>query len=223
MKFDTVMSMIGTLPGTANSKGKILYDFIITKNVVSILEIGFFHGKSTNFMAAALDELGCGKVCTIDIYSAKNYTPNINELSTRTGLVSYIEPIFSERGSQWEMRRLIQDNSRDDVCSPIFDFCFIDAYHSWECAGLDFFLAEKLLKPGGWILFDDLDWSFDTSPTWKNLPETKAMSDAYRTTKQVREVFALLVKQHQQFVECTEHDGWGWARKKATRVPDVAI
>jgi predicted O-methyltransferase YrrM len=223
MKFDTVISMIGTLPGTENSKGKILHDFIISRNIHSILEIGFFHGKSTNFMAAALEELGAGKVTTIDITGANKYSPNIIELSSRTGLLPFIDPIFSEHGSQWEMRRLIHDNSQDDVCSPIFDFCFIDAYHSWECAGLDFFLAEKLLKPGGWILFDDLDWSFDTSPTWKNRPETKAMSDAYRSAKQVREVFALLVKQHPQFVECTEDDGWGWARKKPTPVPEGAI
>jgi hypothetical protein len=44
---------------------------------------------------------------------------------------------------------------------PIYDFCYIDGGHSWDVSGFGFFLVEKLVRPGGWLLFDDLDWTYE--------------------------------------------------------------
>jgi predicted O-methyltransferase YrrM len=214
MKFEVILEKIGHLPATENANGKLIFDFIIEKKIENILEIGFFHGKSTNFMAAALDELGRGKVVTIDLTSAKQYNPNIDQLSTSTGLAGYIQPIYSPMGSQWEMRGMVKAASADGRCEPQFDLCFIDAFHSWERAGMDFFLAEKLLKPGAWVVLDDLTWSFGASPTWRNLPETLNMPLDYRSAHQVGDVFELLVKQHPSFENFSIVNNWGFAQKK---------
>lgn len=165
-------------------------------------------------MAAALDEGKAGKIVTIDLTDAVSYKPNILELSKETGLSEYIEPVFSPIGSQWEMRNLIKSATIDGVCQPSFDLCFIDAYHSWETAGMDFFLAEKLIRPGGWIIMDDLSWSFDSSPTWRNLPETQKMPLEFRTATQVGDVFDFLVRQHPSFHNFEVINNWGIAQKK---------
>jgi predicted O-methyltransferase YrrM len=183
--------------------------------VSSILELGFCHGKSSAYMAAALAAKGTGLVTTIDLRRVETRTPNILEVAAMTGLASYIRPIFSDVGSAWEMRKMIMEQTDDTgQCRPLFDFCFVDAFHSWEMTGIDFFLVDKLLKPGSWLLFDDLGWSFENSPSWRELPATKAMAPEYRSAQQVGDVFRYLVMQHPAYENCRIDKDWGWAQKK---------
>jgi hypothetical protein len=136
-------------------------------------------------------------------------------VAAMTALAPYINPIFSDVGSAWEMRKLIVESTDEEGhCKPVFDFCFIDAFHSWEMAGIDFFLADKLLKPGSWLLFDDLQWSFENSPSWGQLSTTKAMAPDYRSAPQVGDVFRYLVMQHPGYENCRIENNWGWAQKK---------
>lgn len=216
MKYEDILPWIGRLRAIDNESGKILYDFVLEAKPERILEIGFFHGKSTHFMAAALDELGRGQITSIDLEEVRSCTPSILDLGKSSGLGKYINPIFSPVGSQWELRSLIRDNTSEGRCTPIYDLCFIDAYHSWEKAGMDFFLSDKLLKPGGWMLFDDLAWSFSSSPSWRMRPETQAMPQEFRDAPQVGEVFELLAKQHPDYENFSISNNWGWAQKKKT-------
>lgn len=206
---------IGDLPPTPLEECHQLYAFVLTNPVWRILELGFYHGKSSAYMAAALADKGSGLITTIDLRAAQSLKPSILEVAAMTGLVSYIEPNFSHVGSAWEMRQMICEGTDEaGRCKPVFDFCFIDAFHSWEMAGIDFFLADKLLKPGGWILFDDLQWSFQNSPSWGELPATKAMAPDYRSAQQVGDVFRYLVMQHPGYENCRIENNWGWAQKK---------
>jgi len=215
MKFADVDALIGDLPATTREHGQLLFDFIIQHNLSQILEIGFHHGKSANYMAAALDELGSGLITTIDIEMAKKYRPNILELSEKTELSRYINPIFSPSGSSWELRDIIiKQTTFSNKCNPIFDLCFVDGYHSWDYAALDFFLSEKLLNPGGWIIFDDITWSFEKSPTWRNLDQTKRMPENFRIAQQVGDVYRYLVCQHPNFGNFHDDGFWGWAQKR---------
>jgi hypothetical protein len=87
--------------------------------------------------------------------------------------------------------------------------------HTWEVDSCAFFLAEKLLKPGGWMLFDDLTWTAASSPeATKHWPEGKEPTELMRTA-QVSRIFELCVTQHPGFDSFTITDDWGWARKKA--------
>ena len=63
---------------------------------------------------------------------------------------------------------------------PIFDFCYIDGTHDWYNDGFAFLLVDKLLKPGGMIIFDDYNWSFGSSPSMQESPKVLAMSDEER-------------------------------------------
>jgi predicted O-methyltransferase YrrM len=99
-----------------------------------------------------------------------------------------------------------------------FDFCYLDAGHSWDTTGFAFFLVARLLKPGGWIIFDDLNWSYARSPKLKDSAAVAAMAEDERTTPQVRRVFELLVKTDPDFTLTFELNGWGYAQKGTLRL-----
>ena len=98
----------------------------------------------------------------------------------------------------------------------MFDFCYIDGAHSWDADGFAFFLVDRLLVRNGWVLFDDLDWTYRSMearygvnvPAWlRRIPEEE------RNTRQVRKVWELLVKRHPEYGEFREEGQRGFARK----------
>ena len=195
-------------------QGKIIYEFVRSSGFQNILELGFAHNTSTCYMAAALEENGLGLIKTIDRQDAKNRKTDIYTLLEQTRLNNYVSPTFADTSYNWELMKRIEDQTTQGVCKPIFDFCFIDGAHSWEVDKLAFFLAKKLLKPGGWILFDDLNWTYSSSASLLNKDWLKALPEDQKTTPQVKKVFSLLVCQHPNFENFRIVNGWGWAQKK---------
>jgi predicted O-methyltransferase YrrM len=214
MKFNEIEEQLRDIPHISAKRGRILYDLIIKNKNTKILELGFAHGTSTCYIAAALDEIGKGEIITIDNLTAKKRKPNIHQLLENNNLHKYILPIFANKSYNWELMKIIEQQTKDGVCTPIFDFCFIDGAHSFETDGLAFFLADKLLKPGSWLLFDDYYWTYGKSPSLKKTKFVKAMAEDEKTMPQIKQVFELLVRQHQNYTDLKLFDDWAWARKK---------
>jgi len=212
MKFEQVAAIVGEVPYTRPRQGKILYDFVLSSRTRNILELGFAHGVSTCYLAAALDEAGAGSVLTMDFQTAANNDPNIFSLLKQTQLERYVTPILSESSYTWELMKVIEQQTRDGVCYPCFDFCFIDGGHLWDVDGFAFFLVDKLLKPGGWILFDDVYWTYGDDIKGTVLSQTIPVEQ--RFVSQIERVFSLLVCQHPHFQNMEVREKWGWAQKK---------
>ena len=79
------------------------------------MELGFANGTSSCYMAAALHEKGKGKVVTIDNLTAKDRTPNIDELMELTELSEYIEPIYANKSYNWELMKLIEKQTKNGL------------------------------------------------------------------------------------------------------------
>lgn len=191
-------------------QARFLRDFIKTHDLCKLLELGFFQGKSTAFMAATLEELGRGHVTTMDLEAARKRSPGIERVLAELRLTHRVTPIYSHRSFTWELRRLLAQSPR-----PEFDFCYIDGAHTWDGTGFSFLLVDLLLKPGGWIIFDDLDWSIATSrAAMKNMQRYAAYSEEEKQAQQVRDVWKILVpaRGYQQMYE-EERFRWGIARK----------
>ena len=99
----------------------------------------------------------------------------------------------------WSLMKLLQEHDE-----PIFDYVYLDGSHTWEIDGFAFFLVDKLLKPGGYIEFDDYDWTFMGSPTVN--PQVCPLvltlhSDEQLRVPHVKLVVDLLVKTHPDYVE----------------------
>ena len=211
-----VQPVVTGLPWMTPDQGKIVYDFILETLPEQILELGFMHGVSTCYMAAALHELGRGQILTIDRPSALDLDPALPSLLGVLGLEDFVAVAVNERGYNVELLRLVESHTADGaLCEPLFDFCYIDGSHLWETDGLAFFLVEMLTKPGGTILFDDLDWCLAHSPSQKNAGWVRALTHSERSFKHIDAVFRLLVAPHGNIEQTYITGNWGWARKKS--------
>lgn len=193
-------------------QARVLREFFREHRVRDVLELGFYHGKSTAFMAAILEEIGAGRIVTMDQEAARKRTPAIDGVIGRLGLAHRVEPVYSYRSFTWELRRLLEQLPR-----PQFDFCYLDGAHTWDGTGYSFLLVDLLLKPGGWVLFDDLNWSIAKSQAAAKNPKAYAMySPEEQQARQVRMVWELLVPAR-GYVDIHEEPRyhWGFARKPA--------
>jgi predicted O-methyltransferase YrrM len=189
-------------------QGESITAHVLQQGASSLLELGFHHGVSTCYLAWALEELGQGHLTTIDRLRAKNLSPNVEELLTRLGVRDRVTVYYEPTSYVWRLMKLLEAERR-----PTFDFCYIDGAHSWFVDGFAFYLVDQMLENGGWILFDDLNWTYAASPSLSGTPLVRSMPDDERTTPQIRQVYELLVKTHPSYGEFHEADGWAWARK----------
>lgn len=209
MKIEEIQREVEGVPHMRVAQARVITDVILANRFQNILELGFRHGVSTCYMAGAIDELGGGHITTIDLVGARKASPNIDQLLNQLGLDKYATVFYEPSSYIWRLMKMLEENSQ-----PRFDFCYIDGAHTWLTDGFAFFLVDRLLKPGGLIIFDDLDWTYDSSPSLKNSEKVARLPQEERTTAQVRKVYELLVKPHPTYGEFLEKDGWAYARKK---------
>ena len=114
----------------------------------------------------------------------------------------------------WWLRRQLREDLQGDRIAPAYDFVFLDGAHTWDTDGLAFAAVDRLLAPGGWILFDDLDW----------VPSDRAISDVpddTRDVSHVRDIWDLLVCTDPSYDELRLDGAWGYAHKSSTATPAV--
>ncbi|HEX7043378.1 MAG TPA: class I SAM-dependent methyltransferase [Burkholderiales bacterium] len=220
MRFDTLVRHLTKFHFEVTigpSQGRRLYDFILQQRPRDCLELGFAHGTSSCYIAAALDELGAGHLTSVDLEQAREWQkPSIEELLAETGLAPYVTVARERTSYNWFLKKRIEAQTTDDGCEPCYDFCFIDGAKHWTIDGFAFFLVDKLLRDGGWVLFDDLYWSrrrltCEAMDYISFLP----MGEDERDSAHIDLVFRLLVLQHPDYVECRiENNAWAWARKR---------
>ena len=169
-----------------------------------VLELGTGHGGSACWLATALRLNGGGTLTTVDRDTAPAATP----LLESAGVADLTRVVRTPRSYTAELMRLIRANTTDDRCNPQFDLCFIDGAHNWDTDGFAFFLVEKLLRPGGWLLMDDLDWTYAQDPSRSATDGIvhRELSERERTEPHLRAVFDLIVAQHPSFTELRLQD-----------------
>lgn len=188
-------------------QGAALYNFIRDRKLRRILELGTKHGVGTCHLANAVVSLG-GSVTTVDLLSASKLEPSVSTLTEQLGLNLLVEAFFEPVSYTWRLANWLQQNE-----PPQFDLCYLDGGHTFETDGLAFLLVTKLLVPGGWLILDDLNWSFGKSPTLKTSQRVLQMHPDERNTCQVRMVWDMLVRKSEFYSEQFEQNGWGFARR----------
>lgn len=214
-EFRRIADLLTGVPWTLPSLGWVLYEFVKRSGAREIVELGSCFGVGTCYLAGGVAAgPGRGRVMTYDRGSARSKTPNLISLLERTGLQEFVSYRFDDRGYNWLLGEVIHERHQAGG-SPIefVDFCFIDGAHSWDVDGLAFFLIDKLLKPGGWILFDDLMWTF-ANPVVADASRKRFMTESEQMTPQVGRVFDLLVEPHPAYDIAERWHNWGWARKR---------
>jgi predicted O-methyltransferase YrrM len=184
------------LPYMKLKQANRLFELIYSNRLSRCLELGFYHGVSSAYIAGALHELGSGELITIDLESAQNLD-----------LAHFVKRYYEPTSYHWRLMKLLRDAPND-----LFDFCYIDGGHSWSATGFAFCLVSKLMKPGGWVIFDDLNWTHENDSV-KHLRRVQIMPSEERQSAQVNLVFDLLVRTDPAFTDFTVEGQWGMARK----------
>lgn len=199
---------------TSGARGEELYDFVRRERPDRCLELGFAHGVGSLYVAAALEANGSGHLTSVDLPSALERRPPAQELIAQAGLGHRIESVIEEAGYNWFLHGMLRKQRRGGAIEPVYDFVFIDGAHTWEIDGLALDLSKRLLRPGGWILLDDLAWMFDAS-------YEEHMTAEERQFAHVQEIWDLLVTTDPVYDELTTDGAWGWARRSVEPVAPV--
>jgi predicted O-methyltransferase YrrM len=208
MQAHEIAGVLEGIPNMDPRQGAEVTRFIKEKKLSRCLELGFAHGVGTAYLAHAVADLPDGKVVTIDLETARRRDPDIHTVLEMVGVPQNLVDIYFEPTSYtWRMMRFLEQNLRES-----FDFIYLDGAHTWAVDGLAFYLGSLLLKPGGWILFDDLKWTLAASSIAEE-PWVKELPFDQRETPQVGKIWDLLVKHHPDFDQLIEKGNWGYARK----------
>jgi predicted O-methyltransferase YrrM len=207
----SVDEQFGGLPYMTPRQAAFLGALIEREGLSSLLELGTSHGKSTAYMAAILEAIGRGTLVTIDRSDAEAKNPNVHQILSSLGLLHRVQVYLEPRSLTWRLMRLIEEHE-----SPCFDFCYFDAGHSWDVTGFAFFLVDRLLKPGGWVVFDDLKWTYERMiKPGEPVPDfLSRMPEEELRTAQIGKVWNLLVVRSTGYERHEVVGNWGVARKR---------
>jgi predicted O-methyltransferase YrrM len=128
-------------------EGETVYRLIRTVQPEATLEIGMAYGLSTLFMCQALVDNGHGRHIAIDPFQTTQW----KSIGLRNVQRAKLDRVltFRESRSHEMLPRLLEQGQRLKVV-------FIDGCHLLDYTLLEFFYADQMLDPGGFLVMDDL-------------------------------------------------------------------
>jgi len=134
--------------GLTAERGRVLREVCLAVKPVSTLEVGLGWGISTLFIFEALLAKAGQPIrhVVIDPFQATIFHNASRILFRSLGLEDKLE--IYEEDSLFALTSLLRQGRR-------FDFVFIDGDHRFDACFVDMCIVNRLLRPGGVVLFDD--------------------------------------------------------------------
>ncbi|HVZ10034.1 class I SAM-dependent methyltransferase [Rhodopila sp.] len=129
-----------------------------------IAEIGIGIGATSMALCSLLDHRG--EAWFFD------FEDRVTELAADLAAAGYtnIRTFGNSRATHdsygWTLAMLLR-RRRASGPAALFDFIYLDGAHVWHHDALATVCAKALLKPGGFLLMDDYDWTIAVSPTMR--------------------------------------------------------
>lgn len=145
-------------------KASILIDLVLALKPQMVVEVGVFGGKSLVPMAYALKHNQRGKIYGIDPWvasiSAEGMSPEHADWWNSIDHEQIMQSLIT-RITEFELTgyiSLLRETSKEAKISQKIDLLHIDGNHSVETSYFDVIKWVPLVRSGGVIIFDDLDW-----------------------------------------------------------------
>ena len=213
MKFEEVRDLIAGVPYTSAERGREIYEHVLTESPKKCLELGFAHGVSLCYVAAALDELGEGHIDGVDLMGVPR-DPSAEQLLERCGLEKYVTLNREKSSYTWFLQKKISEKVGNPSASQDYDFCFIDGPKNWTIDGAAFFMVDMLIAENGVIVFDDYSYAYGESSGQTDGVNHRQLGEDELRIPHVKLIFDLLVQQHPAYGDYSVvNEQWAWARK----------
>ena len=171
--------------------------FLPTTSCRTIAEVGVERGQTSEGILQWLD--GRGMLHLFDFEDQVAQTGQMLRDKGFSNFVTHGNSRCTLDSYNWSLMEVLRDNPE-----PIFDYVFLDGAHTWAFDALAFFLIDLLLRPGGYLDFDDYYWTIASSPTVN--PEANPVMNSLYTeaqilTPQVKIIVDLLVRRRDDYEE----------------------
>jgi predicted O-methyltransferase YrrM len=172
-------------------------EFLATTGCKNIAEIGVEWGSTSKEIAKWLEGKG-----VLHLFDYEDRVKLVAERLRQAGFTNIVGHGNSRRtldSYNWSLMEILRDGN-----VPAFDYVFLDGAHTWPIDALAFFLIDRLLAPGGYLDFDDYDWTIDSSPTVNPRvypPMRRLYTEEQMRSQQVALVVNLLVRKGGNYEE----------------------
>ena len=207
---EEVSRAVGDVPFMTADQARTLEALWMQAPVGDILELGFAHGKGSAYLGALASMKGVRAIC-IDNATARDRSPSAEETVRRARVEPYVELVYADTGYNWWLMRQMESGQ-----SARFSLVYLDGAHEWDPDALAFLLMSDLVLPGGYLVLDDLDWTFASSRSSGIVERRKTLPADYVDEAHVRKVWTLLVQRDPTWGDLREVDSWAIARKLAS-------
>ena len=157
----------------SNVKAGVLMDLIFNHRPNTVVEVGVYGGKSLIPMAMALKYLRKGVVYGIDPWRASDSVVGFMDVNEQWwGMLDHDEIMngYLFKLQEYNLNKqvvTIRDTSADVDPIENIDLLHIDGNHSEDSALFDVMKWVPLVRSGGVVVFDDVDWrSTDKAEMW---------------------------------------------------------
>lgn len=127
-----------------------IYNFIKKEKPSLVIEIGMAFGVSTLSILTALKENGKGRLISIDPFQNDSMWKGLGLLNVKRAGFSHLHTLVEEL-DYLALPKFITEGHK-------VDFAYIDGWHTFDYALLDFFYLDKLLNENGVVTFNDCGW-----------------------------------------------------------------
>ena len=208
------------IPAIAPGLGRRVYDHVRRTQPEHALELGTAHGVAAAFLAAALDANDFGELTTVD-HGGAAYDPEPGQVLARAGLTDRVKLVHGNSSYNWFLKEQIQQASdAEGRCEARYEFVHLLGCNDFSVDGLAVILIEKLLAPDGWLLIDNLEWTFEDDPGAALDLHGRPLSQSERLEPHRLAVFEMIVEQHPSYVHLIrDESGDGWAQKRPDPPP----
>lgn len=127
--------------------GQLLQTWLYEIRPKRALEIGMAYGISSLFICEALTQIGFDDYQIVDPFQHTDWryigVTNMRRAGFQDAFILHAEP------SELCLPGLLRQQDR-------FDFAFIDGFHTFDHALVDFFFINRMLEVNGIVVFDDI-------------------------------------------------------------------
>lgn len=163
-----------------------------------VAEIGVYEGHTSVELARVLAPRG-GTLHLFDFDDRVDAVRDRLHADGIDGVVAHGNSRLALDSYNWSLMTVMRD--QPDLT---FDYVFFDGAHVWVHDALAFLLADRVLRPGGHVDFDDVPWTLESSNTLNSyvFPRTAQSFTAEQIeTPQISLVLDLLVRPDGRYVE----------------------